>query len=436
MALRPSSTLDFGPPALVDASLSERVRGLVGSEILRIAGEIREMIAAGRPVCNLTVGDFDPRLFPIPAGLLERTQAALRAGETNYPPSDGVLALRKAVAAHMGREHGVTWPLESVLIASGARPILYAAYRCVLDPGETVVYSVPSWNNTHYAWITGARAVEVKTTAAHGFQPTATDLAPHLSGARMLVLNTPLNPAGTVIDPERLAEIARAVVEENRRRQADGRRGLFLLFDEVYGELVFGAARHASPVALVPEVAPWTISLSGISKALSATGMRVGWVLAAPAVVARMRDLIGHVGAWAPRAEQVALAGYLDRVEEVRAFQAEMRVRVQERLDALYRGFTALRAEGLPVECVHPQGAIYLSLRLDVVGRSAGGAALDTNEAVRHLLLEKAGLAVVPFQAFGLKEDTGWFRMSVGAVSLTEIEAVFPRLRRLLAGVR
>jgi len=149
MALRPSTALDFGPPALVDASLSERVRGLVGSEILRIAGEIREMVAAGRPVCNLTVGDFDPRLFPIPAGLLERTQAALRPGR-QLPALGWVLALRKAVAR--------TWARARRGLASGIGPDRQRGApdpvrRLPLRPrpGETVVYSVPSWNNNHYA---------------------------------------------------------------------------------------------------------------------------------------------------------------------------------------------------------------------------------------------------------------------------------------------
>ena len=92
------TTAEFGEPTLVDRSLSERARGLIGSEILKIAGEIREMIAGGRSVCNLTVGDFSPRQFPIPEALLERLHGALAAGETNYPPSNGLGALREAVA--------------------------------------------------------------------------------------------------------------------------------------------------------------------------------------------------------------------------------------------------------------------------------------------------------------------------------------------------
>jgi aspartate aminotransferase len=425
-------TLNFGEPQLVDRSLSENVRGLVGSEILKIAADIRKMVAAGESVCNLTVGDFDSRYFPIPELLLQRIQEALHEGQTNYPPSDGVLELRRSVAAHTAREWGGRYPVESVLIASGARPILYAAYRTVLDPGDKVIYPVPSWNNNHYVWISGAEGIVVPTRPEDGFMPTLDQLAPHLSEARLLSLNSPLNPTGTVMGETPMRRIVEAIVEENDRRARDGRRLLFLLHDQVYASLVFGDTRHHMPASLVPEAAPYVISLDGISKCFAATGLRVGWVLAPPEMVRRMKNLIGHIGAWAPRPEQVALARFLDDAPEVREFQTQMNRRVQQRLDALYSGFTAMREAGYPVDCINPQGAIYLSLRLELVGRTLGGVRLDGNEAIRQLLLDRAGLAVVPFQAFGLEDETGWFRLSVGAVSMEEIDEVFPRVPALL----
>ncbi len=425
--------LQFGVPETLDASLSERARGLVGSEILRIAGEIRAMAAAGQAVCNLTVGDFSPKIFPVPEVLLAEIRAALDAGETNYPPSDGMPALRQAVVDFTAREMGLRYPVEGCLIASGARPILYAAYRCVLDPGDTVVYSVPSWNNNHYAWLAAARKVEIAAHRDGGFQPTLRQLEPHLPTAKLLVLNTPLNPSGTLFEPGVLIEIARAVAAENARRSREGRPALFLLYDQIYGSLIFGGTPHVHPAALVPGAAPWVITVDGISKAFASTGLRVGWVLAAPTVVARLRDLIGHVGAWAPRAEQVATAKFLQNAPAVSAFRRDMDLRVRARLEALHRGFSAMKAEGLPVDCVEPQGSIYLSLRLDLIGRRHRGRPIETNEHIRQLLLERAGMAVVPFQAFGLMEETGWFRMSVGAVTLEEIEAAFPRVRQLLS---
>lgn len=429
------ASLDFGNAAQLDRSLSERARGLQGSEILKIAGEIREIVRAGGAVCNLTVGDFNAKYFPIPDGLKSRIHAALDAGETNYPPSDGVLALRKAVVERFAKDWGVTYPLSSVVIAGGARPILYGAYRCVLDPGDTVVYAVPSWNNNHYAWIAAARKIELPTRGEEGFHLTPEQLAPHLAEAQMICLCSPSNPTGTVIAAERLRAIAQAVVDENRKREAAGRRQLFLLFDQVYASLAFHEAQHVHPVALCPEVAPYVISLDAVSKAFAGTGLRVGWMLAAPPIAARIRDYLGHVGAWAPRPEQVAVAGFLADDAAIAAWRQEMSRRVLERFEALYAGFMELKRAGFPVDCVSPQGAIYLSMRLDLVGRQLDGRTIGSNEEIRQLLLSEAGIAVVPFQAFGLLEETGWFRISVGAVSLEEIRDAFPRLRALLERV-
>ncbi|HEX4823078.1 MAG TPA: aminotransferase class I/II-fold pyridoxal phosphate-dependent enzyme [Candidatus Polarisedimenticolaceae bacterium] len=424
--------MTFGPSGRIDEALSEGARSLIGSEILKIAAEIRTLVASGKQVCNLTVGDFNPRYFPIPAALLEEIHGALTRGETNYPPSDGMMALRQAAADITAREYGVRYPIESVLIASGSRPILYGAYRCVVNPGDVVVYPAPSWNNNHYCVLTQAKAIDVPTRAAEGFQPTLADLAPHLGAAQMVVLNTPLNPSGTAMQASHLKDIAKAIVAENEKRAAAGRRPVFLLFDQVYGSLTFRRIKHEHPAALVPEIAPWLITVDGISKGLAATGLRVGWLLAAPDVTARMRDLIGHVGAWAPRAEQVATAKFLQNEVAVHAFRKQMNAALEQRLEALYEGFSAMKADGFPVDCIQPQGAIYLSLQLDIVGKTIKGKRIATNEEIRRLILEEAGLAAVPFQAFGLMEETGWFRLSVGAVSMDEIAQMLPRLRELL----
>jgi len=423
----------FPPLEEADAGLSALARGVIGSEILRIAAEIRALKAQGAAICNLTVGDFDPAYFPIPAELLDGTRAALVEGHTNYPPSDGVLALRQAVVRFYERELGLSYPIDSVLIAGGARPLLYASYLTLLDPGDVAIYPVPSWNNNHYAYLSGARAVALPVSAATNFFPTAEQIRPHLPGARLLTLNSPLNPTGTVIDPDELRRIAELVVEENGRRRSRRERPLWFVFDQVYWTLTFGGVKHTTPVELVPEVAPYTLLLDALSKAVCATGMRVGWGLMPPAVRRRMADVLGHVGAWAPKAEQVAAAALLDAPETLRAYQATMKGKVKERLDALYGGFAAMASEGLPVEVIAPQGAIYLSVRFDLCGRTVGGRTLATNDDIRRLLLEVGGLAVVPFQAFGLTGDTGWFRLSVGAVSMDDIRAVLPRLRDLLA---
>jgi aspartate aminotransferase len=430
------ASLDFGDQAELDHSLSAMVHRLRGSVILKIAAEVRAMIAAGKPVCNLTAGDFDPRQFPIPGPLSKAIHRALEQGETNYPPSEGLPSLRRAVVDYVDREQGVRFPIESVLVAGGGRPIVYATFRAVLDPGDTVLYAVPSWNNDYYADITAARAIEVVASRENGFQPTAAQLAPHLGATNLLCLCSPGNPTGTMMSAESLREILELVVAENEARRAAGKRLLFLLFDQIYGSLVYPPAQHHNPLSLVPEAAPYTILLDGISKAFASTGLRLGWVIAAPAITARVKDFLGHVGAWAPRPEQVATAEFLADPDGIASYRRTMHHGIKSRLDALYRGFSALTRDGYPVDCIDPQGAIYLSLQLDLVGRSIAGKSIKTKEDIRQIMLERAGLGVVPFQAFGLRQETGWFRMSVGAVSLEDIETAFPRIRAFLEQVK
>ncbi len=425
MAVATNSSLPLAPPAALRHGLGEMVSGLIGSEILKIANEVRALVRAGRPVCNLTVGDFAPNEFRIPAPLEAAIVAAYTKGETNYPPSDGVLQLREAVQAFYQRSLALSYPIEGILIAGGARPVIYGAFRALLDPGDVVVYPVPSWNNNHYVHLCGARGIAVRARSAQGFQPTAEQLAPHLREAKLLVVNSPLNPAGTGFSHDQVRAIAELVVEENLRRGADA-KPLFLIYDQIYWMLAAESAPHFTPVGLVPEVAPYTVFVDGISKAFAATGLRVGWAVGPPYIVSRIRDLLGHVGAWAPRPEQIAAAAVFldDGVAEKAA--AAVRDGALERLRALYEGIERLRAQGLPVRALPPAGAIYLSAQFNLIDR------LGSNEAIRKLMLDEAGFAMVPFQAFGLDEENGWFRLSVGAVSVADIEAALPRVAAAL----
>lgn len=428
MAHPPDPTAPGKSPGDPGLALSSMARGLVGSEILRISAEIRVRQAAGAAICNLTVGDFSSKEFPIPRALLQGTLRALEAGETNYPPSDGLLRLREAVQAFYRRRLSLDLPLGSFVIAGGSRPIIYAAYRALVEPGDTVVYPVPSWNNNHYCHLSAARQIALPTRAEDGFLPTAAALRPHLGEARLLALNTPLNPAGTVLKEAEVLAIGEMVVEENRERARKGRRPLFILYDQVYWMLTFGGARHFTPPQLVPESAPYTVFVDGISKAFASTGLRVGWGVGPEVVIRAMRDLLGHVGAWAPRAEQAATAELLRDEAEVERYHARLCQGLQARLDRLHRGFQAMATAGLPVHSIAPQGAIYLTVQVGLVGRRG----LRSNDEVRRYLLDEAGFAIVPFQAFGLSGEDGWFRLSVGAVSEKDIEAALPRLEAAL----
>lgn len=413
--------------------VSSVAQSLIGSEILKIAAEIRALVKSGRSVCNLTVGDFDPKQFPIPERLRAAIVDAYDAHETNYPPSNGVPELREAVQRFYARDLGLRYPIEANLIASGARPVIYATYRALVDPGDVVVYPVPSWNNNHYVTMLGAKGVEVPCGPEARFLPTRESILAALPGARLVCLNSPLNPTGTAISREALTGISEAILAENEARAKRGERPVFLMYDHIYWMLCSEGTEHVTPPQLIPEMARYTIFVDGISKAFAATGVRVGWAVGPVDVIERMSTILGHVGAWAPRAEQVATAKLLDDADAIASYRASMMKGVEARLDLLHAGLQEMKASGLPVESLAPMGAIYLTARIHPFGRTTpSGQALRTNEDVRRYILEHAGVGLVPFQAFGVKTDDGWFRMSVGAVGVEAVRDALPRLAEAL----
>jgi aspartate aminotransferase len=432
----PQDLTEFAAGSNDNARVSTMAAGLIGSEILKIAADIRELQRAGVEVCNLTVGDFDPKLFPIPEVLATSIRDALAAGHTNYPPSNGIPELRDAVQRFYERELGLRYSSESVLIAGGGRPCIYGTYRAVVDPGDTVAYPVPSWNNNHYCHMMGAHKLPITCGRETSFLPTADAVIESLPKARLLCLNSPLNPTGTAFTPEALKGICEAVVAENHRREKSGARPLYLMYDHIYWTLTFAGTQHVTPPQLVPEMARWTIFVDGISKAFAATGVRVGWAVGPIDVIKRMSAILGHVGAWAPKAEQVATVALLDNPAAIEEFLGVFKPAISRRLDALYNGFQELRAAGLPVDAITPMGAIYLTASVHPFGKiTPSGQKLETNEDVRKYLLDAARIGVVPFQAFDATAP-GWFRLSVGAVSERDIAAALPRLGEALRALK
>jgi aspartate aminotransferase len=402
---------------------------LKGSEILRIAAEIRSRVLAGEQVCNLTVGDFDPRQFPVPKLLEDGTVEALRARETNYPPGIGMPVLREAVQRFYEGELGLSYPLDGILVTSGSRPGVYGAYRTLVGEGDRVIYGAPSWNNDYYCHMVGAVPVPVECGAGEDFLPTRAALEPHVRGARMIALNSPLNPCGTAFSAESLGAICDLVLEENARRGPE-EGPLYVMYDHVYWQLTFGEVVHVDPVSLRSEMAPYTVLIDGISKAFAATGMRVGWVMGPPPMITVMNNILSHVGTWAPRAEQVATARLLDDRDAIRTYRDALIDGIRQRLDLLHGGIQSMRQAGHPVDAVEPMGAIYLSARFNLRGRVArDGTRLTSATDVRQWLLREAGMAVVPFDAFGSSLDEGWYRLSAGAVSVAEIEAALSRFK-------
>lgn len=412
--------------------VAEMAETLIGSEIIRQANEINEKIREGKKIFNLTIGDFDPAVFPIPDALLDEILKAYKHGQTNYPMANGMPDLRKAVSAFIRKYQQLDYSPEEILISGGSRPLIYAVYRTLIDPGDKVVFPVPSWNNNHYCHLTQAKAVMVETSASDNFMPTAAQLKPYISDARMLALCSPLNPTGTVFTREALAEICEMVIEENKRRLGND-KPLYILYDQVYSVLCFGDTRHEDPVSLYPELRDYTVCIDGISKAFAATGVRVGWAFGPDFIMSKMRSILSHVGAWAPKAEQVATGKFLEKENEVDSFLNGFLKQIEVRLHGFYQGMLSLRAEGYRVDVIAPQAAIYLTVQFDLTGmKTASGKVIQTTQDITDFLCDEAGLAIVPFSSFGSSTNGTWYRLSVGVAKEESIPVIIEQLRGAL----
>ncbi len=226
-------------------------------------------------------------------------------------------------------------------------------------------------------------------------------------------------------------DICNLVIEENKRR--GDKKPVYVLYDQVYWQLTFGDVKHYNPVSLCPEMRDYTIFVDGISKAFAATGVRVGWAMGNKKVIDKMKSIIGHVGAWAPKAEQVAVAKYLENTTAVNTFMTSFRKELIQRLDGFYKGFQQLKKDGFKVDAIVPQAAIYLTVQLDLKGmKTPDGSKLTNSESVMQYILNEAGVALVPFYAFGASTESTWFRLSVGTAQANGIDEVFVKLKSAL----
>lgn len=413
------------------SKLSNLAESLVGSEIVKLGNEINNRIRNGERIYNYTIGDFNPSIFPIPEALQAQIIKAYHEGYTNYPPADGVLPLREAVGRFVQKYENVSYANDEIQISSGGRPLIYSLFKTLVNPGDKVIYAVPSWNNNHYTSLNGGIACEIQTTAENNFMPTVEEIRPHLQDAVLLCLCTPQNPTGTTLSKETLEQICDLVLEENKRR-GEGRK-LYVLFDQMYFTLTYGDTQHFHPVALRPEMKEYTISVDGISKSFAATGVRVGWGFGPAKVIAKMKALMSHMGAWAPMAEQIATAAFLDDEAAVAEYLTDLKGKLEQRLWRIYNGIEALREKGYAVEAIVPQAAIYLTLKFDLVGKTFQGQLLETQADVTQFLLGHVGLALVPFNCFGADAHSPWYRISVGTCKLEDLDIIFNNLEQALA---
>jgi aspartate aminotransferase len=409
--------------------LSHLSETLVGSEIVKLGNQIKERMRQGEHIYNFTIGDFDSSVFPIPQELENEIISAYKNHYTTYPAAEGILELRQSVSQFLKEREGLEYGVNEIQIAAGGRPLIYSIFRALVDKGDKVIYAAPSWNNNHYAHFTEAQHILIEASPENNFMPTADEIKPHLKGATLLCLCTPQNPTGTMFPKEQLEKICDLILEENSTRAADEKK-LFLMFDQMYWTLTFGDNKHYNPVSLRPAMREITVFVDGISKVFAATGVRVGWSVGPELIISKIKAILSHVGAWAPMAEQKATANYLLQKENIDRYLVQFKQEIHYRLEHIANGLMQLKKEGFAVDVIAPQGAIYLTIKMDLVGKkTADGKLLESQSDVTQYLLDEAKLAIVPFYAFGAKRTSPWYRLSVGTCRKEEIPAFLEKLK-------
>ena len=380
------------PPA-EHPRISARIGAIAPSATLAVDAKAKALQAAGEPGIGFGAGEPD---FPTPEAIVEAAVLACRDPKNHkYSPAAGLPDLRQAVADKTLRDSGYAVTAGQVLVTNGGKHALFNTFATLLDPGDEVLLPAPYWTTyPESIALAGGVPVVIGTTADSGFRVTVEQLDAAVTPAtKMLVFVSPSNPTGAVYDPAEVAAIGRWAVD----------RGIWVVTDEIYEHLVYGAARFASMPVQVPELADRCVVVNGVAKTYAMTGWRVGWMVGPTDVIGAAANLQSHatsnVDNIAQRAALAAVSGDLAAVEMMRAAFDRRRNTMVSMLSAI---------DG--VVCPEPEGAFYCFPSVEgLLGRTFGGVTPTSSLEFADLVLDQAKVAVVPGEAFGAP---GYLRFS------------------------
>jgi aspartate aminotransferase len=355
--------------------ISARAAQLSPSLTLSIDSKAKAMKAEGIDVCGFGAGEPD---FDTPEHIKQAAIAALEAGFTKYTPSAGLPELRQAIADKLEADNQLSYRASQVVVSSGAKHSCYNAILATCQPGDEVLIPSPYWvSYPDMVRLAGAEPVIVQTTERNGWKMRASDFENAMTPrTKMVILNTPGNPSGSVYTREELEGIVEVAAEED----------IYILSDEIYEKLVYDDQKHVSVASLSKEAYDLTITVNGFSKAYAMTGWRLGY-LAGPEAVAKAVDNIQSHSTSNPCS--FAQKGAVAALKGDQQALADMRDEFAMRRDYMFDRITKIPN----ITAVKPQGAFYILVNISQLGLSS------QNFADR--LLSKANVAVVPGAAFG-----------------------------------
>ena len=396
--------------------ISARISAITESATLAVDAKAKALKAAGRPVIGFGAGEPD---FPTPDYIVEAAAAACAVPRyQKYTPAAGLPELREAIAAKTARDSGLTVAASQVLVTNGGKQAVYQTFATLLDPGDEVLMPTPYWTTyPESIALAGGVPVPVLTDENSGYLVSVEQLEAHRTDrTKVLLFVSPSNPTGAVYPPELVAEIGRWAADS----------GIWVVTDEIYEHLVYGAARFSSMPVMAPEITDRCVVLNGVAKTYAMTGWRVGWMIGPADVIKAATNLQSHATSnvcnVAQAAALTAVSGDLAAVEVMRSA-----------FDRRRQLMTAMLNEVPGVVCPLPEGAFYCYPSVKgVLGKQIGGRRANSSAELAELLLDEADVAVVPGEAFG---TNGYFRLSC-ALGDADLEEGIGRVAKLLSEAR
>lgn len=372
------------------ARIASRISVLTGEGALAVFARAKELEKQGRSIIHLELGEPD---FHPAAPVVDAVRAAVANGRDRYVATRGIAPLRNAIADYLKRTRNLPVAAGEVLVAPGCKMALSLAMMALIEPGDEVLYPVPGFPiYPSFSRGLGARAIPYALRERNKFQPDMAEVASKItSNTRMLILNSPNNPTGTVFSETTLAEIA-GLAE---------RHDLWIVSDEVYARIVFNGEYKS--IRALPGMAERTVIIDGFSKSFAMTGWRLGYAVAPERVIDALDLLVLNTFTCTAEFSQVAAIEALqDSTNAVPAMVAEYRKR---------RDIFVQKLNKIPgFRCQPPDGAFYAWVNIEETGKSA--------EEVQRILLEEVGVAAIAGAAFGT-EGKNYVRFSL--VSATNL---------------
>jgi aspartate aminotransferase len=392
--------------------LSSRARRISPSPTLAVDARAKELASAGERIINFGVGEPD---FDTPQNIKNAAAEAMSRGQTKYTPVPGILELRKAICEKLLQDNGLQYRPEEIVVSCGAKHSLYNAIQVLVDEGDEVIIIAPYWvTYVEQIKLAGAKPVVIQARPDNGFKIKPGDILRALGPrTRLMILNSPSNPTGSVYTAAEIEALAEALTNT----------GIWILSDEIYEKLIYDGARHVSIAAVNPETQKKTVVVNGVSKAYAMTGWRIGYAAGPAEVAEAMAGLQSHCTS---NPDSIAQAAALEALRGPQQSLLKMIAAFTER-----RNYILQRLAEIPgIKCDKPGGAFYVFPDVSAYfGRRFGRMTVSSGSDMAALLLEEAKVAVVPGAAFG---DDRFVRISY-ATSFENIKEGMDRISKVLS---